>query len=258
MLSTDRICLETSLTSIGNGVDLDEIHPVVRKSILVVDDEPENVTLLKRIFINEGYNVSGALSGEEALRKLTWINPAIVILDLMMPGLTGEETFDAMRKIMDVPVIILSADNHKEDVVRMLQNGVDDYITKPFNDAELTARVSAVLRRSERTATVTVLTFPNLDLTIDLETYEVTYHGTRIQLTGKMFEVLALLAKNAPKVVNYHDLTQKVWGENSPSVRNRLKYLVYLLRQEFSNIDPTSDIIKNIDRLGYKLISEGQ
>ncbi len=238
----------------GSGVDLDELEPVSRRRVLVVDDEPDTITLLKHIFINDGFNVAGALSGKEAIKKINDINPSIVILDLLMPEMDGKQTLEEIRKINDIPVIVLSAVNQKEEIVRLLENGVDDYITKPFNSAEVTARVHAVLRRAEKPMVMNVLSFPGVDLIIDLETYEVTYRGSTIQLTGKMFEVLALLAKSAPKVVNYQELTEKVWGENSSSVRNRLKYLVYLLRQEFLKIDDKVELIENIDRLGYKLI----
>lgn len=241
--------------SSGSGVDLDELEPVSRRRILVVDDEPDTITLLKHIFINDGFNVAGALSGKEAIKKINDINPSIVILDLLMPEMDGRQTLDAIRKINDIPVIVLSAVNQKEEIVNLLENGVDDYITKPFNSAEVTARVHAVLRRAEKPMVMNILSFPGVDLIIDLETYEVTYRGSTIQLTGKMFEVLALLAKSAPKVVNYQELTEKVWGENSSSVRNRLKYLVYLLRQEFLKIDGEVELIENIDRLGYKLIT---
>lgn len=239
----------------GSGVDLDELEPINRRRILVVDDEPDTITLLKHIFINDGFNVAGALSGKEAIRKINDINPSIIILDLLMPEMDGRQTLDAIRKVNDIPVIVLSAVSQKEEIVNLLQRGVDDYITKPFNTSEVTARVHAVLRRSEKPVVLNVLSFPGVDLIIDLQTYEVTYKGHIIQLTGKMFEVLALLAKNAPKVVNYQDLTEKVWGENSASVRNRLKYLVYLLRQEFLKIDDEVELIENIDRLGYKLIT---
>jgi DNA-binding response OmpR family regulator len=237
----------------GSGVDLDELEPVNRRRILVVDDEPDTITLLKHIFINEGFNVAGALSGKEAIKKLNDINPSIILLDLLMPEMDGKQTLEAIHKINDIPVIVLSALNQKEEIVNLLQKGADDYITKPFNSAEVTARVQAVLRRAEKPMVLNVLSFPGVDLIIDLETYEVTYRGSVIQLTGKMFEVLALLAKSAPKVVNYQELTEKVWGENSASVRNRLKYLIYLLRQEFLKIDDKVDLIENIDRLGYKL-----
>ena len=153
-----------------------------------------------------------------------------------------------------MPVIILSAVDQKEEIVKALRSGTDDFVTKPFNNDEVIARVNSVLRRVEKTAAITSLTFPEVNLTIDMKTYEVNYKGKKIQLTGKMFEVLIILAKSAPKVVNYQELAESVWGENSTSVRNRLKYLVYLLRKEFLNIDPDFDIIQNIDRLGYKLV----
>jgi len=240
-------------SALGSGVDLDDLEPINRRRILVVDDEPDTITLLKHIFISAGFNVAGALSGKEAIKKINDINPSIIILDLLMPEMDGKQTLDAIRKVNDIPVIVLSAVNQKEEIVNLLQNGVDDYITKPFDTAEVTARVHAVLRRAEKPVILNVLSFPSVDLIIDLETYEVTYKGSTIQLTGKMFEVLALLAKSAPRVVNYQELTEKVWGENTASVRNRLKYLVYLLRQEFLKIDEKTELIENIDRLGYKL-----
>lgn len=240
----------------GSGVDLDEIEPINRRRILVVDDEPDTITLLKHIFINDGFNVAGALSGKEALKKINDINPSIIILDLLMPEMDGKQTLEAIRKVNDIPVIVLSAVNQKEEIINLLEHGVDDYITKPFNGNEVTARVHAVLRRAEKPMVINVLSFPGVDLIIDIETYEVTYKGKTIQLTGKMFEVLALLARSAPKVVNYQELSEKVWGENSASVRNRLKYLIYLLRQEFLKIDDKTDLIENIDRLGYKLITD--
>jgi two-component system KDP operon response regulator KdpE len=238
----------------GSGIDLDSLDQIERKTVMVVDDEPDTITLLKQIFINNGFNVSSAQSGKDALRKLNDVNPSIIILDLLMPEMDGMETLQEIHKVSNIPVIILSAVDRKEEIVKALRAGTDDYVTKPFNNDELIARVHSVLRRSEKSAAVTSLTFPEVDLIIDLKTYEVTFEGKKIQLTGKMFEVLTILAKNAPKVVNYQELAEIVWGENSTSVRNRLKYLVYLLRKEFFNIDPNFDIIQNIDRLGYKLV----
>lgn len=237
------------------GIDLDEQKPVNRKRVLVIDDEPGSVNLLKRIYMSNGFNVSGASSGHEALKKLTDIHPSLIILDLLMPEMNGEETLLAIRQVMNVPVIVLSAVDDKNRIVQMLQSGVDDYITKPFDEVELLARTNAVLRRAERYTPDHTFSFPSISLTIDLDTYEVMYCNTRIQLTGKMFDVLALLARNAPKVVNYQELTLKVWGENTPAVRNRLKYLVYLLRKEFLAIEPSLEVFENIDRLGYRLCS---
>ena len=247
--------LSNKLNSLsGSGIDLDSLKQSDRKTVMVVDDEPDTITLLKQVFINNGFNVSGALSGKEALRKLIDVNPSIIILDLLMPGMDGLETLAEIHKISNVPVIILSAVDQKEEIVKALRSGTDDYVTKPFNNDELIARVNSVLRRAEKTTAITSLSFPEVNLAIDVKTYEVTYKNKKIQLTGKMFEVLTILGKNAPKVVNYQELAETVWGENTTSVRNRLKYLVYLLRKEFLQVDPDFDIIQNIDRLGYKLI----
>lgn len=241
---------------LNSGVDLDNLQQKDRKTVLVVDDEPDTVSLLKHIFINNGFNVAGASNGKEALSKLAEVNPSVIILDMLMPEMNGLQTLEEIRKISDVPVIILSAVNEKEEIVKMLRAGTEDYVIKPFNTEELLARVGSVLRRVERQVAVSSLSFPEVNLQVDLKTYEVTYHGRKIQLTGKMFEVLAILARSAPKVVNYDEIANEVWGENSTSIRNRLKYLVYLLRKEFMNIDADHEIIQNIDRLGYKLVTK--
>lgn len=249
-----------SLSSPGNlrtGIDLDAQQQLSQKRILVIDDDPASVNVLKRIFMEYGYNVSGATNGLEGLKKLMDIHPSLVILDLLTPDMSGEEILKDIRAEMNVPVIILSAVQDKNTVIRMLQSGVDDYVTKPFDESVLMARVQAVLRRTERHAPDHIFTFPEMHLSINLDTYEVKYFDSRIHLSGKMFDVLALLARNAPRVVNYQELTTKVWGENTPAVRNRLKYLVYLLRKEFLEIEPTVEVFENIDRLGYRLCSNG-
>jgi DNA-binding response OmpR family regulator len=174
----------------------------------------------------------------------------------MMPELDGWQTFQQIHELEDIPVIVISALTQSETIVKALQMGADDYITKPFDQAEVNARINAVLRRASKPRVFTRLGFSEIQLVIDLETQEITYQGNRIQLTGKMFEVLEILAKNAPHVTSYEDIATRVWGENNPSVRNRLKYLIYLLRLEFERIDKNHNLIKNVDRLGYKLVTE--
>jgi len=239
-----------------SGVDLDQIQTTDRPRVLVIDDEPDTVVLLKHVFLREGFDVSGAFSGKEALSKLLEVNPSLIILDVMMPDMDGWQTFEELHKLTDIPVIIVSALGQTENIVKALQMGVDDYLTKPFNNAEVIARSHAVLRRSGMRKEVKRMVFPDVELVVDMETQEIFYKGKRIQLTGKMYEVLLLLAKGAPRVVTYNDLTMQIWGETSLPVRNRLKYLVYLLRQEMEKVDSEHPIIKNVDRLGYKLLTE--
>ncbi len=250
----------TTLSPVGmkTGIDLDAQLQLTQKRVLVIDDDPASVNLIKRIFMENGYNVSGATSGQEGLKKLVDIHPSLVILDLLMPEMDGEDTLKAIRIEMNVPVMIISAIDDKKVIIHLLQAGADDYLVKPFDESVLLARAQAVLRRAERFSPNHVFSFPEIGLSLDMDTYEVIYQNTRIHLTGKMFDVLAQLVRNAPRVVNYQDLTIKVWGENTPAVRNRLKYLVYLLRKEFLAVDPSVEVFENIDRLGYRLCSTGQ
>jgi len=238
------------------GIDLDMVHTTERARVMIIDDEPDTVTLLKLIFQREGFDVSGALSGSEALEKLQSVQPALILLDLMMPVMDGWETFTRLRQFTDIPVIVISALGQSEHIVRALKMGVDDYVTKPFNQAEVIARSHALLRRTGVNREINRMVFPAIEMVLDLNSQEVFYRGERIQLTGKMFEVMLILAKGAPKVVSYDDITTQIWGETGPGVRNRLKYLVYLLRQEFNAADDGKGVIKNVDRLGYKLLSE--
>ncbi len=238
------------------GIDLDALQGEKRTRVLVIDDEADTVTLLKMIFQREGFDVSGALSGSEALSKLTDVQPALILLDLMMPGMDGWETFTKIRELTDIPVIVVSALGQTETIVKALQMGVDDYVTKPFNQAEVIARSQALLRRTGGVKELKRLVFSTIEMVLDLDTQEVFYRGERIQLTGKMFEVMLILARSAPKVVTYDEITTQIWGQTGVAVRNRLKYLIYLLRQEFNAVDGELGIIRNIDRLGYKLITE--
>jgi len=240
----------------AQGVDLDQVVIAERPRILVVDDEADTVVLLKHVLMRDGFDVSGAVSGKEAITKIADVKPSLVLLDLMMPEMDGWETFRQLRQLADLPVIVISALSQSEVIVKALELGADDFITKPFENAEVKARISAVLRRAGQSKTINRLGFTDIQLVIDLDTQEITFKGKRIQLTGKMFEVLALLAKNAPHVTPYDELMTGVWGENTTSARNRLKYLVYLLRNEFSRIDKKQQIIENVDKLGYKLVTE--
>lgn len=238
----------------GYGADLDEAYGSQRQRVLVVEDEPDTVFLLKHILRSAGYNVLGAYSGPEAIRKLADVKPHLVLLDLMMPGMDGWETFSYMRKVSDVPVMVISAISNKDDVVRALRQGVDDYMTKPFANAEVVARVEAILRRAGSAhGEVERLVFPEIDLVVDFHSQEIVSGGQPMQLTGREFAVIALLARAAPAIVSYHDMAMQIWEEDTPEARNRIKYLVHLLRRKFERLPNQRDFIQNIDRIGYKL-----
>lgn len=238
------------------GRDLDDQLSIERQRVLVVEDEPDTVQLLKSILRMAGFDVLSAVNGLEAVRKFQSLAPDLVLLDLMMPEMDGWETLEHLRKLSDVPVIILSALGGKDEVVRALQDGVDDYLVKPFHNAEVVARIRTVMRRAGKPRPLTRLSFPTVQLTIDLESQEVNYCGKVIHLTPKEFAVLAVLAKNAPAIVGYTRISEAVWGEDSEDARKRTKYLIYLLRRKFEDAGGVGDLILNIDRLGYKLQTE--
>jgi DNA-binding response OmpR family regulator len=236
------------------GMDLDtiEARPSARRA-LIIDDDPDTVDLIKIIFRNAGMDVVGAFSGKEAIQKCSDSVPSVILLDLMMPDMDGWETFHSIRQMTDVPVIVVSADTKKENVVKGLNTGFDDYVTKPFFPPELVARVNTVLRRASGASPLTRRVYPEIDLTIDFETHEVQLRGEDVHLSSREFALLEVLAIKAPRLVRYEDIATKIWDSDNYKVRNRIKYLIYLLRQKVE-IDPNDpQLIVNREGLGYQL-----
>jgi len=236
------------------GIDLDAfVGKASMQRALIVDDDPDTVDLIKIVIRNAGMDVVGAFSGIEALEKCSDLQPNIILLDLMMPGMDGWETYNRLRKLTDAPVIVVSADSKKENVVKGLNIGFDDYVTKPFFPPELVARVNVVLRRAGQSKPVTARIFSAIGLVIDFETHDVLLREKVVQLSPREFAILAALAKKAPRMVRYEEIAAGIWGEDNVKIRNRIKYLIYLIRQKMEN-DPTNpELILNREGLGYQL-----
>ena len=240
--------------TVHQGVDLDVLYDTQhRQRILIVDDDPDTITLLKEILRVEGYDVIGAMSAEEAVQKVTDLPPHLILLDLMMPDHDGWEIYEELRKISSAPVIVVSARDSKEDIVHGLHLGIDDYLTKPFFNEEVVARIKTVLRRAKSGLPVANLSFPEAGLNIDVENQEVTYRSQLIRLTPREFEVLLTLARHAPKSVSHTTIARDVWGEDSPNARKRIKYLVYLLRKKLEENPAEPNLIINNEAFGYRL-----
>ncbi|MDA1329789.1 MAG: response regulator transcription factor [Chloroflexi bacterium] len=239
------------------GLDLDAVQQLSdQRVVLVVEDDPDTLNLLKLTLRRAGMNVVGALDGKQAIRKWGETNPNIVLLDLMMPEMDGWETLGQLRTITDAPIIILSALSQNENIVRGLEEGADDYVTKPFQSTEVVARVEAALRRSGPKVEATKLLFPDHELSIDLETHQVTLKGESIELTPREFEVLAALAKRHPKPVAYQTIAAEIWGDDNDKIRERIKWIVYLLRQKIEQNPSDPKLIVNKVRYGYQLAAE--
>jgi two-component system KDP operon response regulator KdpE len=200
----------------------------------VVDDEPQILRVMRTSLPARGFEVRVVPSGEEALDEIGKEMPDLIILDLMMPGLSGLDVCRRVREFAPVPIIVLSAKGSEADKVAALNLGADDYVTKPFGMEELLARVRAVLRRSSVPASDgPVLTAG--DLVIDTEKRRVTVAEVEVKLTPKEFEVLRYLVSNAGKVVTHRALLQAVWGWESS---DQVEYLRVFINQLRRKIEP--------------------
>ena len=189
------------------------------KKILVVDDEKPISDIIKFNLTKEGYDVYTAYDGQEALEQVEEVNPDLVILDLMLPKIDGLEVAREVRKTHDMPIIMVTAKDSEIDKVLGLEMGADDYVTKPFSNRELVARVKANLRRQSAVAANSQAEEENAysditigDLTIHPEAYMVSKHGDKIELTHREFELLHYLAKHIGQVMTREHLLQTVWG----------------------------------------------
>lgn len=184
--------------------------------ILVVDDEASIVTMLAYNLKKEGYDVVTAEDGEVALEKFESEKPDLLLLDIMMPKMDGYEVCRKIRKKSNVPIIMLTARADEVDKVVGLEMGADDYVTKPFGNRELIARVKANLRRSDIAPVTNNEKDGNNqvygDLNIDFDRYEVTKRGEVINLTLREFELLTFLATQTPTIFTRENLLEKVWG----------------------------------------------
>ncbi|BAL61896.1 response regulator YycF [Melissococcus plutonius] len=185
------------------------------KKILVVDDEKPISEIVKYNLVKEGYEVYTAFDGEEALEKVTEVEPDLVLLDLMLPKMDGLEVAREIRKTYNMPIIMVTAKDSEIDKVLGLELGADDYVTKPFSNRELVARVKANLRREassvkEEAGNQSELTIG--DLTIHPDAYMVSKAGENIELTHREFELLYYLARHLGQVMTREHLLQTVWG----------------------------------------------
>ncbi|KRL38339.1 response regulator YycF [Liquorilactobacillus uvarum] len=189
------------------------------KKILVVDDEKPISDIVKFNLTKEGFDVYTAYDGEEALKQVKEVNPDLVLLDIMLPKIDGLEVAREVRKTHDMPIIMVTAKDAEIDKVLGLELGADDYVTKPFSNRELVARVKANLRRQSSAAATAQNEEENKnneitigDLTIHPEAYMVSKRDEKIELTHREFELLYYLAKHIGQVMTREHLLQTVWG----------------------------------------------
>ncbi len=221
--------------------------------VLVVDDEPTVTEVVERYLSLEGYDVSLAANGHEALKLAQEWAPDLVVLDLMLPGVDGLEVCRQLRRDSQVPIIMLTAKGDETDRIVGLELGADDYVTKPFSPRELVARVKTVLRRissGPTLATGGTLRFDHL--TINPQTRVVTTRAGDVSLTGKEFDLLFFLASNPGQVFTREQLMDKVWDYSYAGDSSTVTVHIRRLREKVEAEPVKPRYIKTVWGIGYK------
>jgi DNA-binding response OmpR family regulator len=222
--------------------------------VLIADDDRDLLNLIAFTLTQEGHLVVKAIDGQVAIHAFENEGPDIVILDINMPGASGFNVCEAIRQKSQVPILMLTARGAEEDLVKALELGADDYMTKPFSPRTLLARIKALLRRAGVEST-TPLAVGRLALDVEEHTARVG-EGTAVRLTKLEMRLLQMLLANAGRTVNSDRLLMQVWGHRNSGDRQLLKQLVHRLRQKIE-IDPAApQLLLTSAGSGYKLVVE--
>ncbi len=238
-------------TPVGAGEPAGQ-EPARRWRILVIDDAPGIQQLLEVGLTSFGFDVVGALDGPEGLARFLDQRPDAVVVDVLMPGMDGYELCRRLREISDVPIIMLSALRNEPEIIRGLDAGADDYVTKPFSVGELVARLRAHLRRRQRADLPQhQLVFDGGALVIDLDRHAVHRDGSEARVSPTEFRVLAYLAANAGRVVTHAELVGQIWGTDAERLGPYLKIYIRRLRQKIERDPSRPRFIRSRHGAGY-------
>ncbi len=220
------------------------------KTILIIDDDAHIGNMLEEALSKEGYRVSRAYSGTEALLVLSGTRPDLILLDLMLPGLSGE---DVLPKLKGIPVIVVSAKVDIDNKVDILLSGAVDYVTKPFSTKELLARIAVHLRTASNTTVSPALTFD--DIALNTDTHTVTINDTKIKLTRTEYAILKLLMQNQTQVVTKSLLLDRISTDTPDCTESSLKMHISNLRKKLRDISG-KDYIEAVWGIGFKMRTE--
>ncbi len=221
--------------------------------ILIVEDDADISNMLREL-LSPHYSISQAFSGTEAVMCAEREEFDLILLDLMLPGMTGEEVLERVRAQGNVPVIAVSAKDDKSTKVGLLKSGVDDFIGKPFDNDELMARIEALLRRSSGGGSSEVLTFKNVKL--NRSTMEVSVHDKPVSLTKREYLILELLMSNPKKIFTKNNIFESVWNEQFLGEDNAVNVHISNIRQKLSKLDPDESYIQTVWGLGFKMSAD--
>jgi two-component system response regulator MtrA len=225
----------------------------MKARVLVVDDDPALAEMLGIVLRGEGFSPSFVADGERAMAAFREDRPDVVLLDVMLPGMSGIEVCQAIRAESDVPIVMLTARSDTNDVVRGLESGADDYVVKPFKPQELIARVRARLRRTDD-GVPEQLTIgpPESPVTIDVPGHSVSRDGAPIGLTPLEFDLLTALARKPRQVFTREVLLEKVWGYRHAADTRLVNVHVQRLRAKVERDPERPEVVLTVRGVGYK------
>ncbi|MDX6539692.1 MAG: two-component system, OmpR family, response regulator ResD [Gaiellales bacterium] len=223
------------------------------RTVLVVDDEPTVRDVVSQYLTRDGFRVVATGDGREVMGLVELESPALIVLDVMLPGIGGLELCRTIRARRAIPVILLTARGEETDRIVGLELGADDYVTKPFSPRELVARVRAVLRRSVDGAAPELLVLG--DLEIDLPAREVRVGGRDVRLAAREFDLLAFLARNPRRVFTREQIMQSVWGYTAAIDTGTLSVHVRRLREKIEDDPHEPRRIETVWNVGYRLVA---
>lgn len=224
------------------------------KKILIIDDEIHIVELLKFNLENNGYKVDYSYDGFNGYLKTKEFQPDLILLDWMLPNISGIDLLKKIRSdetLEQIPVIMLTAKNMEEDKLEGLEDGADDYITKPFSVKEVLARITSVLRRYKYTSNEKIEVLKADDIQVNVNKHIVTKNGQEIELTLKEFQILKLLIENKGNVLTRTFLLDKIWGYDYYGETRTLDVHIRHLRKKIGDND--SKLIETVRGVGYKI-----
>lgn len=218
------------------------------KNILVIEDDSSIQDMLKVFLTNSGYNVTSAFSGTEGLLVHNK-NTDLILLDLMLPGKNGSEIIEDLKKIKDVPIIVMSAVGDIDSKVDLFEKGADDYIIKPFHNRELLMRIAARLKVHNETSETLELD----NLVINTGEHRVFAGGVEVPLSRYEFDILLLLAKNRGRIITKSRIFDTVWDMSDTADENTLNVHMSRIRKKLKEADPDGDYIETVRGVGYRI-----
>jgi len=222
---------------------------------LLIDDDPEFCAYIQLLLSKQGFDVEVARDAISGLKRGYATSPDLILLDMMMPGMDGRDTLRRFREMSDVPIVMLTALSAEEDMIRGLELGADEYLTKPITSAELVARIQAVLRRTTRSSRSRRGAVPNFvhdKLVVDFDKREVTLAGDRVELTPNEFSLLSVLVSNRGRVLSQEFLLREVWGPEYIDDKNYLRLYIRYLRRKLEPDPSNPRMIHTEWGVGYR------